>query len=65
MIEKRTRTTFRRDKHRKHHHWVVTLFYGDGEKFKRVYTSLAKARRFAKRQLKSPIVVKATVKRLS
>lgn len=44
---------------------MVTLFYGDGEKFDRDYTNLEKARRFAQRQLKSPIVVKAMVRRLS
>lgn len=48
-----------------YHHRVVTLFYGDGEKFDRDYTNLEKARRFAQRQLKSPIVVKAMVRRLS
>jgi hypothetical protein len=65
VTEKRTRTTFRQDKRRKHHHWVVTLFYGDGQKFERVYISPENARRFAKRQLKSPIVIKATMRRLS
>lgn len=58
MTEADTRNV-RRDKRRKHQHWTVTWFYGDGEKPERVYTSLEKAPRFAQRQLKSPMVVKA------
>ena len=52
-------TNFKTDKRRKHRHFIVTVFYRDGEKFARVYTDRAKATRFAERQKKSP-VVKAT-----
>jgi hypothetical protein len=53
------------DRRRKHHHWAVTLFYADGEKFERVYTNFEKATRFAERQRKSPAVQKARVRQLS
>jgi histidinol phosphatase-like enzyme len=61
MPEKQKREAFRNDKRRKHHHWVATLFYADGEKFERVYVDREKARRFAERQKKSPLVLKARV----
>jgi hypothetical protein len=48
-----------RDRRRKHHHWQVTVYYHDGEKFARVYIDRERAERFARRQKKSP-VVKAT-----
>jgi hypothetical protein len=48
-----------RDRRRKHHHWQVTVYYHDGEKFARVYIDRERAERFAGRQKKSP-VVKAT-----
>ncbi len=48
-----------RDKRRKHHHWQVTVYYADGEKFARVYIDRDRAQKFAERQKKSP-VVKAT-----
>ncbi len=47
------------DKRRKHHHWQVTVYYADGEKFARVYIDRDRAQKFAERQKKSP-VVKAT-----
>jgi hypothetical protein len=49
----------KRDKRRKHHHWQVTVYYADGEKFARVYIDRDRAQKFADRQKKSP-VVKAT-----
>lgn len=52
------RATFK-DKRRKHHHWQVTLYYSDGEKFARTYTNREKAIAFAKRQ-KTSAVVKST-----
>jgi hypothetical protein len=52
---------FRNDKRRKHHHWLATLFYTDGEKFARVYVDREKALRFAERQKKSPMVLRARV----
>ena len=32
-MSKRRVTNYRKDRRRKHHHWVVTLTYSDGEKF--------------------------------
>ncbi|HLK05486.1 MAG TPA: hypothetical protein VKT53_13685 [Candidatus Acidoferrum sp.] len=57
--------TFDTDKRRKHHHWLVTLAYADGEKFGRVYTDKEKATRFANRQRKSPMVKSARVAQVS
>lgn len=56
MIVKRRRPSFQKDKHRKHHHWRVTVFYPDGEKFARVYTDHERATGYAERQRRSPIV---------
>ena len=44
------------DRRRKHHHWQVTVYYHDGEKFARVYIDRERAERFAERQKKSPVV---------
>lgn len=61
MTKHRLKKTSRmkRDKRRKHHHWQVTVYYADGEKFARVYIDRDRAQKFADRQKKSP-VVKAT-----
>ncbi|MFZ0211178.1 MAG: hypothetical protein WBE20_01985 [Candidatus Acidiferrales bacterium] len=56
---KKGSSRFSRDRRRKHHHWQVTVYYHDGEKFARVYIDRERATRFAERQKKSP-VVKAT-----
>jgi len=56
---------FNTDKRRKHHHWLVTIAYQDGEKFGRVYTDKDKAARFAERQRKSPVVKSARVAQVS
>lgn len=56
---RKQRSAFGKDRRRKHHHWQVTVYYRDGEKFARVYTDRVKAASFAERQKKSP-VVKAT-----
>jgi hypothetical protein len=58
-------TKFGTDKRRKHRHWLVTVFYADGERFGRVYTDKGKATRFADRQKKSPVVKSARVTQLS
>ena len=50
-----------RDRRRKHRHWQVTVYYHDGEKFARVYIDRDRARSFADRQKKSPIVKSARV----
>jgi hypothetical protein len=58
---KREKTNFNKDKRRKHHHFLVTVYYADGEKFGRVYTDKDKADRFADRQKRSPVVKSARV----
>jgi hypothetical protein len=58
-------TNFNTDKRRKHRHFLVTVFYADGERFGRVYTDRPKATRFAERQKKSPVVKSARVTQLS
>ena len=54
-----------KDRRRKHHHYLVTIFYADGEKFGRVYTDKEKADRFAERQRRSPVVKSARVSQVS
>lgn len=63
--EKLEKSMFSRDRRRKHHHWLVTVFYGDGERFGRVYTDKDKATRFANRQKRSPVVKSARVTQVS
>jgi hypothetical protein len=58
-------TSYKTDKRRKHHHWQVTVFYTDGERFARTYTVRAKADGFAERQRKSPVVKMARVLEIS
>jgi hypothetical protein len=60
-VKKRKKTTFGQDKRRKHRHYLVTVYYHDGEKFGRVYTDREKAARFAERQKRSPVVKTARV----
>ncbi len=64
-MKKRRKTKFGKDKRRKHRHWLVTVFYKDGEKFGRVYIDRQKAHRFAERQKKSPVVRAARVTQLA
>jgi hypothetical protein len=64
-MKPRKRTSFKKDKRRKHHHWQVTLFYQDGEKFARMYADHNKADNFAERQRKSPVVKMARVTQVS
>jgi hypothetical protein len=40
---KRKYTKFGKDRRRKHHHWSVTVYYGDGDTFQRVYADLERA----------------------
>ncbi len=61
----RKRTSFKKDSRRKHHHWQVTLFYNDGERFARTYIDHDKADNFAERQRKSPVVKMARVIKVS
>ena len=62
---KKEKAVFGKDKRRKHHHFLVTVAYADGEKFGRVYTDKDKATRFAERQRKSPVVKSARVSQVS
>lgn len=62
---KTEKSSFNRDRRRKHHHWLVTVFYADGEKFGRVYTDKDKATRFADRQKRSPVVKSARITQVS
>jgi hypothetical protein len=64
-VKKRKRTKLGKDKRRKHSHYLVTVFYQDGEKFGRVYTDREKAARFAHRQKKSPVVKSTRVVQIS
>jgi hypothetical protein len=61
----RGRASFDKDRRRKHHHFLVSVFYADGEKFGRVYTDKKKADRFADRQRKSPVVKTVRVTQVS
>jgi hypothetical protein len=58
------KTAFNGDGRRRHHRWQVTLFYADGEKFARVYIDEEKARGFAQRQKKLPVVMRTLVRRI-
>ena len=62
---KKDHNGFGKDRRRKHHHYLVTVFYADGEKFGRVYTDKDKADRFAERQRRSPVVKSARVNQVS
>jgi hypothetical protein len=64
MASKKSFRGFHKDRRRNHHHWLATIYYHDGDKFARVYIDHEKARRFAKRQMKSPIVARARVTEL-
>jgi len=64
VIRKRRISKFGKDKRRKHRHWLVTVYYQDGEKFARVYIDREKAHRFAERQKRSPVVKAARVRQI-
>ena len=59
------KTSFSTDRRRKHHHFLVSVYYADGEKFGRVYTDKDKATRFAERQRRSPVVKSARITQVS
>jgi len=59
------KSEFGKDRRRKHHHFLVTVSYSDGETFGRVYTDKDKATRFAERQRRSPMVKTARVSQVS
>lgn len=64
-ISKKDKDSFGRDRRRKHHHYLVSVYYADGEKFGRVYTDKEKATRFAERQRRSPVVKSARITQVS
>ena len=59
------KSEFGKDRRRRHHHFLVTVNYADGETFGRVYTDKDKATRFADRQRRSPVVKMARVSQVS
>jgi hypothetical protein len=61
----RKRTNRRKDERRRHHHYLLTIYYSDGERFARMYTDREKARSFATRQKKSPVVKRTRVAEIS
>ena len=61
----RGKTSFGKDRRRRHHHFLVSVYYADGEKFGRVYTDKDKATRFAERQRRSPVVKSARITQVS
>jgi hypothetical protein len=64
-VAKRKPTKFGKDRRRKPHHRRVTVYYGDGETFARVYIDIERARRFAARQKKSRVVQRTRITRIS
>jgi hypothetical protein len=60
-VAKRRPTKLGKDRRRKHHHSRVTVYYGDGETFARVYIDPKRTRNFAERQKKSPVVTKTSI----
>lgn len=65
MKAHRARTKLGKDGRRKHHHWLATIFYRDGDRFARTYIDRKKAIAFAERQRKSPVVKLARVTEVS
>jgi hypothetical protein len=57
--------SFKHDKRRRHHHWLVKVFYSDGDFFGRVYLDAEKAKKFSARQKKSPAVRSTRILQLS
>lgn len=53
------------DRRRKHSHWLVTIIYADKQEFSRVYIDFDKAKKFAARQKKSPVVLRTKVRLMS
>jgi hypothetical protein len=63
-VKKRKKSVLGTDRRRKYHHWQTTIYYADGDKFARVYIDEEKARLFADRQKRSPIVEGARVRQI-
>ncbi len=52
------------DLRRKHPHFLVIVAYTDRGEFRRVYTDIQKAEKFAARQERSPVVKSTQVNRI-
>jgi hypothetical protein len=63
-VSKGNGADFKNDLRRRHRHWLVTVIYNDKEEFGRVYLDLEKAKKFVKRQKKSPVVSGAKIRLL-
>ncbi len=63
-MSKRKRAEYKKDRRRRHKHWLVTIVYNDKEEFSRVYLDEEKAKKFVKRQKKSPVVSGARIRPL-
>jgi len=57
--------SLKHDRRRRHHHWLVKVFYSDGDFFGRVYGDAERAKKFAARQKKSPMVRSTRIFQLS
>jgi len=64
-IRKSKATNYKKDRRRKHHHWLVTATYTDHETFGRVYLDRERADKFAARQKRSPVVLKTRIRQMS
>ena len=53
------------DQRRRHHHWLVKVFYFDGDFFGRVYVDHEKAKKFSTRQKRSPVVKSTRIMQVS
>ena len=49
------------DRRRKHEHWQVVITYKSGGQFARTYLSKEKAEAFARRSMRSPVVIRTRV----
>jgi hypothetical protein len=45
-VRKRKQSVLGKNRRRKHQHWETTIYYGDGEKFSRVYIDEDRASHF-------------------
>jgi hypothetical protein len=54
----------KKDRRRRHAHWLATIIYNDKQEFSRVYLDIEKAKKFVKRQKKSPVVSGARIQQL-
>lgn len=65
MSKDKGETFNKKDRRRRHPHWLVTIIYNDRQEFSRVYLDIEKAKKFVKRQKRSPVVSDAKIRLLS